>query len=460
MSVIVMGLSHRSAPMSLLESAALDHDGCVALTREILAGENVDEALLLVTCNRLEVYASANTFHGAVAEIRAAIADLTGVDREVLNEHLYVHYEDRAIAHAFTVACGLDAMAVGEAQILGQLRDSLARGQEAGEVGTVLNSLAQHALRVGKRAHSETDLDRYSASLVEISLRRAAEHVGPLQNARVLVIGAGAMSSLVATTAARHGVAALEVVNRTVARSERLAAATGATARPWSELPEAVQASDIVLSCTGALGHVIDRDLVSASQRARGGAPVAFIDLALPRDVAPEVTELAGALVVGLEDLGEYLRTHPRIGERVDGMSTTGEDDVDHAHDAARGAQALRQVQDLVVAEVAAFLTNRRQVAVGPTVAALRAVASDVVSTELERLDARLPQMTPAERSEVQRSVHRVVEKLLHTPTVRVKELAGSGQAGDYTHALRELFDLDHHDVATVSRPPPGGGLA
>lgn len=455
-----MGLSHRSAPMSLLESAALDHEGCVALTRRILAGENVDEVLLLVTCNRLEVYASANTFHGAVAEIRAAVAHVTGVDHEALNEHLYVHYEDRAIAHAFTVACGLDAMAVGEAQILGQLRDSLARGQEAGEVGTVLNSLAQHALRVGKRAHSETDLDRYSASLVEISLRRASEHVGPLENARVLVIGAGAMSSLVATTAARHGVAALDVVNRTVARSERLAAATGATARPWSELPEAVQTSDIVLSCTGALGHVIDRDLVSTSQRARGGAPAAFIDLALPRDVAPEVNELAGALVVGLEDLGEYLRTHPRIGDRLDGIRTVEEGDVEHAHDAARGAQALRQVQDLVVAEVAAFLASRRQVAVGPTVAALRAVASDVVATELERLEARLPQMTPAERSEVQRSVHRVVEKLLHTPTVRVKELAGSGQAGDYTHALRELFDLDHHEVATVSRPPTGGGLA
>lgn len=455
-----MGLSHRSAPMSLLESASLDHEGSVALTRRILAGENVDEVLLLVTCNRLEVYASANTFHGAVAEIRAAVAHVTGVDREALNEHLYVHYEDRAIAHAFTVACGLDAMAVGEAQILGQLRDSLARGQEAGEVGSVLNSLAQHALRVGKRAHSETDLDRYSASLVEISLRRAAEHVGPLENARVLVIGAGAMSSVVATTAARRGVAALDVVNRTVARSERLAAATGATARPWSELPEAVQTSDIVLSCTGALGHVIDRDLVSTSQRARGGAPVAFIDLALPRDVAPEVSELAGAIVVGLEDLGEYLRTHPRIGDRVGGISTVEEGDVEHAHDAARGAEALRQVQDLVVGEVAAFLAHRRQVAVGPTVAALRAVASDVVSTELERLDARLPQMTPAERSEVQRSVHRVVEKLLHTPTVRVKELAGSGQAGDYTHALRELFDLDHHDVATVSRPPAGGGLA
>ncbi|WP_168583279.1 glutamyl-tRNA reductase [Gephyromycinifex aptenodytis] len=460
MSVIVMGLSHRSAPMSLLESAALDQFGAAALTQQVMAGENVDEVLLLATCNRLEVYASASTFHGGIAEIGEAIATVTGIDREILNEHLYVHYEDRAIAHAFTVACGLDAMAVGEAQILGQLRDALARGQQAGEVGSVLNSLVQHALRVGKRAHSETDLDRYSASLVEISLRRAAEHVGPLENARVLVVGAGAMSSLVATTAARHGVAALDVVNRTAARTERLAAATGATARDWSQLPEALRNSDIILSCTGALGHVLDVDLVADSQAWRNNAPAAFIDLALPRDVAPGVAELPGALVVGLEDLGEYLRAHPRLGVRRDGAKDVGEGDIDHARDAARGAEALRQVQDLIVGEVAAFLANRRQVAVGPTVAALRAVASEVMTAELSRLDARLPELSTTQRAEVHRSVHRVVEKLLHTPTVRVKELAGSGQAGDYTQALRELFDLDHHDVATVSRPPAGGGLA
>lgn len=443
-----MGLSHRTAPMSLLEEAALDPCRMRTLTQRILTGENVDEVLLLATCNRLEVYASASTFHGAVADIGAAVAHATGIDRDLLNDHFYVHYEDRAIAHVFGVACGLDAMAVGEAQILGQLRDALARGQAAGEVGTVLNSLAQHALRVGKRAHSETDLDRYSSSLVEVSLQQAAGHVGPLADARVLVVGAGAMSSLVATTVARHGVAALQVVNRTAQRTERLAAATGATARTWSELPAALLECDIVLSCTGALGHVLDLELVSQAQVEREGRSLALVDLALPRDVAPAVAELPGTLVVGLEELGEYLSARPALGSgHPDGRGT-------------RGGEALRQVQDLVVGEVAVFLAGRREVAVGPTVAALRARANEVMTAELERLESRLPDLTDADRAQVRRTVHRVVEKLLHTPTVRVKELAGTGQAGDYTQALRELFDLDHHDVATVSRPPSRGGVA
>lgn len=431
-----MGISHHSAPVSLLERISLDAAAADALTEVLLAGEHIDEVALLATCNRLEVYAEVSAFHGAVAHIGEAVSHATGVDRDELNPVFYVHYEDRTIAHVFSVACGLDAMAVGEAQILGQIRDALARGQASGAVGHELNLLLQHALRVGKKAHSDTELDRYGSSLVGTGLDRSEQHVGPITGASVLVVGAGAMSSLVATTAARRGAASLAVVNRTPERSTRLAAATGATALAWDDLPDALAEADIVVSCTGAMGHVLDVATVYAAMSRRPHRPLAFVDLALPRDIEPEVAELPGCAVSALEDLGRELK------------------------EASIGGETLRQVEDLVVAEVATFLVSRRQEAVGPAVAALRQHAASVVRSEMARLDARAPDMDPVVRAEVKLAVHRVVEKLLHTPTVRVKELTarGRGVEGGYADALRELFDLDHAHVSVVTRPPKRGG--
>ena len=436
MSVVVLGLSHRSAPIPVLEAVALDAEGVAALAATVRAGESVNEAVVVSTCNRLEVYAEAATFHGAVSEIGEALAATSGVPLADLREHLYVHYEDRAIAHAFTVACGLDSMAVGEGQILGQLREALRAAQSAGQAGGTLASLFQQALRVGKRAHSETELDTVSVSLVEAGLARAAAVLGPLEQTRVLVVGAGSMSSLAATTVARAGALDLVVINRTRIKAQRLATTTGGRSLPFEDLQQALREADLVISCTGAVGHVIGADAVADASVARSGRPQVLVDLALPRDVDPRAGEVAAVEVVGLEELG---------------------------HDLAPGAvnPQVQQVQDLVVGEVAAYLTGRRAQAVAPTVAALRSRAADVVAAELSRLEQRLPQLDEATRGEVQLAIHRVVEKLLHTPTVRVKELAGEGQGGDYAQALRELFDLDPHDVASVSVPPEnGGGLA
>lgn len=433
-----MGVSHRTAPIALLEKLSLDGNQLERLTSSLLAGEHVEEVATLATCNRLEVYAESSTFHGAVADIGQAVADATGVDRDDLNDAFYVLYEDRAVAHLFSVACGLDAMAVGEGQILGQLRDSLGRGQSSGTVGPHLNLLMQHALRVGKRAHADTDLDRYASSLVDVGLAAAEAHVGPLRDASVVVVGAGAMSSLVATTVSRQGARSLTIVNRTPHRSARLAEATEARTRPWSELFAAVAEADVVLSCTGAAGHVILAPQVSEALAGRPGRPLALVDLALPRDIDPDVNDLPGCRLLALEDLGRELA------------------------EASIGGETLREVEDLVVSEVASFLVTRRQESVGPAVAALRRQAAAVVRSELDRFVGRVPDVDPRVQAEVERTVHRVVEKLLHTPTVRVKELTanGSGTGGDYARALRELFDLDHAQVASVSRPPERGGTA
>ena len=437
MSVVVLGLSHRSAPIELLEAVTVSPAGAAALASTLGAGENVDEVVVLATCNRVEIYAVAKTFHGAVTEIGEALSASSGLSLDVLREHLYVHYEDRAISHVFSVASGLDSMAIGEGQVLGQLRSALRAAQKQGNAGATLNTLFQQALRVGKRAHSETGIDTVSGSMVEVGLRHAADVAGPLADTRVLVVGAGSMSSLAATTISRLGAADLVIINRTLAKAKHLAEATGSRALPLVDLELAMSQADLIISCTGAVGHVITAQKVAAAGALRSGGPQIFIDLALPRDVAPEVADLPGVHVVGLLEIGESLAADDRFSPHV------------------------KAVHDLVAAEVAGYLTHCRAQEVAPTVAALRHRAADVVAAELTRLEQRLPgDMSKNTRAEIQLTLHRVVEKLLHTPTVRVKELAGDGQGGDYALALRELFDLDPHDVAAVSVPPETGALA
>lgn len=429
MSLVVLGLSHHTAPLPLLESVSLGDPGRLDLAARIVGRDNVSEAIVVSTCNRTEVYAEALTFHGAVTDITDSLVDASGADRDDLREHLYVHYEDRAIAHAFTVACGLDSMAVGEAQILGQMRTALRVAQRAGHAGPTLNSLFQQALRVGKRAHAETGIDSVSVSLVEAGLGVVERELGPMEQQRVLVVGAGGMSSLAATTVARFGCADLVITNRTASKAQRLAERIGGRARSLSELREAVAEADVVISCTGSTGVVVDLALAGDAQVARGGRSQVYVDLALPHDVAPEVASLTGVTVAGLATLGEDLS-------------------------AGETTPQVQEVADLVIAEVAAYLTTRAAESVAPTVAALRSRAAEVVDRELGRLDHRLPDLDDTTRQEVQRAVHRIVEKLLHTPTVRMKERATSGHGDDYAQALRELFDLGPGETAAVSVPP------
>jgi glutamyl-tRNA reductase len=436
-SVVVLGLSHRSAPIALLEAVALDPARAAALAMAVRCGENVNETLVLATCNRVEVYADVVTFHGAVAEIGDALAAASGVPLTELREHLYVHYEDRAVAHVFSVASGLESMAVGEGQILGQLRMSLRSAQKRGQAGGVLSELFQQALRVGKRAHSETDIDRVSLSLVEAGLRRAADLLGPLADTRVLVVGAGSMSSLVATTISRLGSAELVIINRTLAKAEHLAAATGGRALPLVDLEVALSQADLVISCAGGLGHVITAETIVAAAGSRTSGPRMFLDLGLPRNVAPDVADLPGEYVVGLTELDQILAADSKYTPDV------------------------KAVGDLVVAEVAEYLISRRAQEVAPTVALLRSRAAEVVTAELSRLHRRLPDdLSEDARDEIRLTVHRVVEKLLHNPTVRAKALVAGGEGGDYARALQELFDLNPHEVAAVSVPPEPGDLA
>ncbi|GGX87376.1 glutamyl-tRNA reductase [Streptomyces fructofermentans] len=548
MSLLVVGLSHRSAPVSVLERAALSADAQVKLLQDTVAAEPSAEAAVLATCNRIELYADVDKFHAGVAELSTLLAQHSGVGLDELTPHLYVHYEDRAVHHFFSVACGLDSMVVGEGQILGQIKDALATAQELHTAGRLLNDLFQQALRVGKRAHSETGIDRAGQSLVTFGLEQLSAGA-PVEawarGKRALVIGAGSMSSLAAATLARAGVAEVVVANRTFDRAERLAEILNeqggtdlpARAIPMDAVPDELTRADIAVSCTGATGLVLPAGAVAAAVEGRTGAPalrraavrsglpptsvgteegcplelsavqgangfsvmgeaavagmdaatleqhaawvdngtvdrrdnrhsldadsdvitalaataalvgrvperrrpesaveaprpapvLSLLDLAMPRDIDAAVHRLLGVRLVDIESLAEASADAPMAA------------DVD-------------QVRRIVSDEVAAFGAAQRAAHITPTVVALRTMAADVVAGEIARLDGRLPGLDEKQRGEITQTVRRVVDKLLHAPTVRVKQLAAEPGGAGYADALRTLFDLDPETVAAVSR--------
>jgi glutamyl-tRNA reductase len=423
MSLLAVGVSHQTAPVALLEQFAMAADDRVKALHELVAGDHVSEALVLATCNRIEVFAEVERFHGGVADVSRVLARQAGATVEELSPYVTVHYEDQAVAHLFTVAAGLDSMVVGETQVLGQLRAAYALAREQGTVGRALHPVAQRALRVGKRVHTETGIDRAGASLVSVALDRAEDRIGPLTGRRVLVVGAGSMGALSATTLARRG-ADVVVSSRTEEHAARLAAAVGGRAAALADLPAELAVADVLVTCTGATGLVVGTDVVAAAMAGRS-RPLAVVDLALPRDVDPGVAALPDVHVVDLALLQ---------GERAStpGRPTAGPvaaDDIAAAH-------------ALVEAETALLRAERQAAEVAPTVSALRSQAADVVDAELLRLSTRLPDLDARARAEIARTVRRVVDKLLHEPTVRVKELAAVPGDTDYAGALRALFGL------------------
>jgi glutamyl-tRNA reductase len=439
-SVLVVGLSHKSAPVPVLERAALSAEALPKLLRDLHQTGDVAGTFVISTCNRIEIYADVDRFHGSVAAVCELLSQYSGIPTQELTGNLYVHYEERAVKHLLNVTAGLDSMVVGESQILGQVRSALNLAREQGTLGRALGDVGSAALRAGKRAHAETGIDRAGASLVSVGIEAAVSALGrpSLAGQRVLVVGAGSMSSLAVTIADRAGAAPVTVVNRTRSHAERLAAAVGGRTADLADLPAAIADADLVISCTGASGLVITADLVDRALALRAAAtPLVFLDLAMPRDVGADVADRSGVAVIGMDELADAGRT------AVAGPGITGE---------------VAGVRTIVDEEFDAYCSAATAAQVTPTVVALRAKAAEVVDAELARLGGRLQNVEGFDGhalDEIARTVRRVVDKLLHAPTVRVKELAGSPRGDGYDEALRVLFDLDPRTVEAVTRAEP-----
>jgi glutamyl-tRNA reductase len=448
MSVLIVGLSHRSAPVATLERAAVSGDPLGKLLRDIYEAEAVAGTFVVSTCNRVEVYAEVDKFHAGLSAISDLLARYSGIPLTELTGHLYVRYEDRAVQHLLTVAAGLDSMVVGESQILGQVRQSIALAREQGTLSRALDGLGTLALRTAKRAHTETGIDRAGANLVSVGVGLAAaeltpavdglapDPVHPLAGLQVLVIGAGSMSALAVATAHRLGAASIVVTNRTPERAQRLAASVSGSIAGFGDLPAALAGADLVISCTGATGLVITAGMAAEALRLRSGAgreaetrPLVMLDLALPHDVDRAAAGLPGVSVLGLDSL------------EAAGLAV-----------AVTQADDVAAVRAILAEELAARISARHAARVSPTVIALRAKAAEVVEAELDRLNGKLGPLDERAKAEISRAMQRVVGKLLHAPTVRVKELAGSPGGDSYEAALRVLFDLDQDAIDSVTR--------
>jgi glutamyl-tRNA reductase len=429
-NLLSVGASYRTADVGTLERLVIADGAVPEVLQRLIAQPYVGEAVVLSTCNRVEVYAAVTGFHGGLGDVCNVLAEQSGIPASELASHLYVHYDEAAVGHLFRVSAGLDSMVVGEAQILGQLRDAYHSATASDSAGRLLHELMQQALRVGKRAHAETGIDKAGQSVVTAALDVASSVLdGDLSGRTALVIGAGAMGALSVATLTRAGVGPLQVTNRGAERAERLAEAYGATAVPFAELDAALASVDLVVSATASTLPVLTRERL---ERAR---PLVVLDLAVPRDVAPDATGIDGVTVIDIEGLAASRRTLPAAAETA-------------------------AVEQIVATEVEHFLGWLRGSDIAPTVAALRTRADDLVAAELRKLTGRRPEFTEEQRADVSRTLHRVVQQLLHSPTVRVRQLAAEPGGDQYATLLRELFDLDVPHATQADAVPEIGGPA
>jgi glutamyl-tRNA reductase len=435
-SLLVVGLSHRSAPLPLLERVSLASDAAGKLLDDVAASPAVDEAMLLATCNRVELYASVEKFHAGVATLSELLARHTGVGFDELSAHVYVHYEERAAQHLFAVTASLDSMLVGEHQILGQVRSAFRNAQDRGDAGTVLHNVVEHALHAAKRAHAETNIDAAGNTLVEAGLQLGVELLNKTGDAgsrprRAIVIGAGSMASVAATVlrgSSTLNVGDVLVVSRTLRAAQLLAARVEGRALPMAELEHELADADLVVTCTGADTIVLPADVVARAMAGRAARPLFILDVAVPRDVDERVAQVPGVTLVDLDVLAPVVEN-------------------------AAASEDVREARRIVDTELAAYAAARRASGVAPTVVALRDKAAQIVAAEMHRLDRRLPELDAAAREEIAATVRRVVDKVLHAPTVRVQELADTVGPESYPEALRRLFDLDPSAPTAIAAP-------
>ena len=426
MPVVVVGLNHKTAPIELLERLSIAEEDLPKALHQLLGYEHVVEGAVLSTCNRIEVYASATKFHGGAQDLRNFLAEFCHVAPEEFADSIYTYHDEAAVGHLFRVACGIDSMIVGESEILGQVRRAYQFGLDEGGVRRVLGTAFSRALHAGKRARTETAIGRnpVSISSAAVELARRAFEERSLSGKHVVIVGAGKMGRLAANSLASAGADRVTIVNRTEERAEELASHfAAAEARPFTELVGALSEADIVICSTTAPDSVIDVGAVRRAMQQRTSRGSLFIvDIAVPRDVEPDVGQLPGVVLRDIDDLRGVVESSigSRIGEVVG-------------------------VEDIITAELERFSRWERAGEIGPTITALIERAEQVRKEAVERAVGG-KRLSDAERQVIERATKKVVGAMLHEPLERARELGGSKEGRRHLDALRELFELDVED--------------
>lgn len=429
MSVVVVGLNYRTVPLELLERMTVTPASVPKALADLRSRDNLAEAVALSTCMRTEIYVVAERFHAAVAEVRDFLAEFSFVAPEDFADRLYSYYGEAAAAQLFRVASGIDSAVLGESEILGQVRAAWERAVAEGAAGPLLGGLFRHALEVGKRARSETGVGRGTTSISQAAVQMAAERLGGLEDKRLLVLGSGQMGKGMAQAVAGRlkasgggpaAAAHLMVASRSAVAAASMAERMGGRAVPFESLGPALEEADAVLTSTGAPSTLVHVDDLEPVMQARRGRPLLVVDVAVPRDVDPAVAEVPGVTLLDIDDLRAFAEAG--IAER---------------------RREVARVDAIVEAEVARYTAASSARQLAPLVVALRDRAEEVRTSELERYRSRLEGLDQGQRDAVEGLTRSILAKLLHEPTVRLKEAAGSGRGDRMADALRTLFDLD-----------------
>ena len=419
MSVVVVGLNHRTVPLALLERMNVSPTRLPKVLSDIASREHVSEAVVLSTCHRTEVYAVAERYHGAVQDIRHAFSELAFIPPEDFSDHLYSYFDEGAVNHLFSVAAGLDSVVIGETEILGQVRQAWQRAQDEGVAGSRLGALFRHAVVAGKRARTETAISRGTTSLAHAAVTMAARRLGSLEGRHILLLGAGDVGEGMAMALAAVGGAEILVANRTWDRAVALAARVGGRAVQLEGVAAALGDADLLLTSTGAPSANLDEGDLRPVIEGRGGRPLLVVDVAMPRDIDPAVAELPGVTLLDLDDVRAFVEAG--LEER---------------------RREVDRVRRIVSEEVERYLEHATAREVAPTITALREHVEQLRLSELARQRARLEELDPRQRQAVEAVTRGVLAKLLHEPTVRLKDAAGSPKGERLSEALRELFGI------------------
>lgn len=421
MSLIAVGLNHKTAPIGVLERLSIGPEALPKALHQLNNYEHVLEGAILSTCNRIEVYALSSKFHAGVQDLRNFLAEFCHVAPEDFSDHLYTYHDDGAVRHLFRVASGIDSMVIGESEILGQVRRAYQSADDEGMAPRVLGAAFRQALRVGKRARTETAIGRnpVSISSAAVDLAKRAFMGGTIAGKSVTIVGAGKMGRLAARALTRSGASDVSVVNRSEERAQELAEMFGVTPLPFDQLESAIAGADILISSTTAPQTVIERSLVEKAVSGRS-TPLFIVDIAVPRDVDPSVAEVPGVVLRDIDDLRGVVEAN--VGSRLSEVTS---------------------VEEIISNEVERFLRWERATEVGPTITSLVSKAEVIREDEMGKLQSRLGELSDEERAVIDQMVSRVIAKLLHVPINKAKELASSKQGYLYLSALRELFELD-----------------
>ena len=420
MSVVVIGLNHRTAPLDLLERMTVGEGQLSKALHDLCTREHISEALVLSTCNRTEVYAVAERFHGAYSDIRGFLAEFSFLPPEDFADHLYVHYDSAAAAHLMAVTAGLDSAVLGESEIQGQVKLAWERARDEGAAGQTLNLLMRHALEAGKRARTDTGIARSIASVSQAAVAMAAQRLDGVAGRTVLVVGAGEMGEGMAVALAGAGVAEVLVANRTAERAGGLAARVGGRAVSLVDMPAHLADVDVLLTSTGAQAPLLETSDIAPVMAARPDRPLLIVDIAMPRDVDPAVSEIDGVTLLDMDD--------------VRGFAAAG---------VADRRREVAAVEAILNDELERYLvaTSAREVA--PMIVALRERAESLRAAELARMRARYDDLDPRQLDMVDAVTRGMVAKLLHQPTVVLKDAAGSARGDRLVAALRDLFEIE-----------------